>query len=304
MDRRRFLEAGTASAASLLAASACMPAMRLSERRASAAPDDMDAYLARIDEGMARIGRWSSADHAPLLVAGSAESDTLGRVALQSLYMTAMVGDLPVPAQMHAGIQERVERAMPVFDLASDSMAAFLRSREQDDLAIVQAALRDHGAGARIIDLLDAEAASLGVSEWRREQTRSIYANSEWRLRNQPPSLLVSEYLDKVDRLSAADLRTEAAAQSLGARVAEEAFWQADRDPRSRRISRGARTMGYGLLTFAGGGAIVAAGAFPGVFVMTVGAIMMIVGLVILLVGLATRSAPKAPVDSATARPR
>ena len=287
MDRRRFLEAGTASAASLLAASACAPALKLAVPRASTAPDDMDAYIARIDAGMDRLGRWSSADVAPLARRPDPATDALGQAALQSLFLTGMVGDLPLPAQLHPGIQERVERAMPLFDRASDSMTAFLRSRTPNDLAIVQAALRDYGAGARIVDRLDAEAAALGLSEARREQTRSIYAHAEWRLRNQPPALLIGEYVDKMERLASSDVRAEAAAQGIGAQAAEEAFWAA-RGTRERRITRGGRTMGWGVLIFAVGGGIVAAGAFPGVFVMTAGAVTFIVGIMILLVGLAT----------------
>jgi hypothetical protein len=252
----------------------------------------MDAYLARIDEGMSRLGRWSSVDYVPLGIARASEDDALGRSALQALFLTGMVGDLPIQAQTHDGVQERVERAMPILDTATESMTEFLRSRGASDLAVVQTALRDHGAGARIIGQLDREAASLGLSEWRREQTRTIFANAEWRLRNQPPGLLVSEYVDKVDRIVAADVRGEAAAQELATRVAEEAFWRADAGRRRRRINRGAKVMGFGVLAFAGGAAIVAGGAFPGVFVMTVGAIMVLVGLVILLVGLGTPRAP------------
>ena len=304
MDRRRFLEAGTASAASLLAASACAPAMKLAEQRPTEAPADMEAYLARIDAGMARLGRFSSANHPPFMTYHTPESDALAQATLQSLFLTGMVGDLPVPAQLHQGVQDRVERAMPTFDAATDGMMAFLRSRDAEELALVQSVLRDHAAGPRIIDALDEEAASLGLSSWRRDQTRTIYANAEWRLRNQPPSLLISEYVEKVERLTAADVEAEASAQVLAARAAEDAFWRASGDLRSRRIRRGAKALGYGLLIFAGGGAVVAAGAWPGVFVMTAGVVTMLIGLVILLVGVLTRSDPKARTDTAIVRPR
>jgi hypothetical protein len=300
MDRRGFLKAGATSAASLLAASAAMPAMHLSHPRMEESPADIDAYLGRIDAGMARIGRWSSTNFldarpsTPYLE----RYDALGRVAFQSLYITGMVGDLPIEAQKLPAVQDHVDRAMPIMDEATESMYGFLRSRRQSDLALVQQALRDHGAGLRIIEALDAEAQAVGLSERRREQTRSIFANAEWRLRNQPPELIVSEYLDKVERLTEADVRQEAAGQDLAARLADAAFWRDERDLRSKRLRRGGKLMGFGVVAFAGGAGIVAGGAFAGVFVMTAGAVLILLGLVVLLVGLATRSAPPLVADS------
>ena len=299
MDRRNFVKSGATSAASLLAASAYAPALLLSHPRMVEAPPDMDAYLTRIDDGMARLGRWSSADYLTVRPAASTlkEADPLGSAALQSLYIAAMVGDLPIEAQKHPGIQARVLDAMPIMDRATTSMAEFLRSRQPSDLLVVQTGLRDYGAGPRIIAALDGGAQAIGVSDRRREHTRSIYANVEWRLRNQPPDLIVSEYLEKVDRLTEADVRRAATVQGLGAQLAEEAFWQAERSTRDRRISRGGKTMGFGLLVFAVGGAIVAGGSFAGAFVMTAGAVMMLVGLVMLLVGLGTKEEAAAPTS-------
>lgn len=302
MDRRRFLGVNAASAASLLAASAAAPTMRLTERRPDEMPADMDEYLARIDAGMTRLAGWSSAEQFPEWRGDRAHVDALGRAALQSIFLTGMVGDLPTDGQVHPGVQRRLEAAMPVMDEAVDSMTAYLRTRPASELAIVQAALRDHGAGPRIIGMMDEEAESLGLSEWRRAQTRTLLASAEWRLRNLAPELVVSEYVGKVERMVAADVREEAATQELAARAAEAAFWAAEKSKRDRRISRGARTMGYGVLVFAGGAAIAAAGAVPGLFVGTVGVIMILVGLIILLVGLATPQDPTVPAPPDSTR--
>jgi hypothetical protein len=257
-------------------------------------PSDMDAYITRIDTSMERMGRWSSATWVPGFSGNRDTADAIGRSAFQSIYFTGMVSDLPLEGQLHPGMQERIEANMPLMDEATDRMADFLRAQTPADLAAVQLALREHNAGARIFTALDDEAGVLGVSDWRREQTRTIYSNAEWRLRNQPPSLLLSEYLEKVERLGASDVPTETRTQALAARLAEEAFWasQPPRTKRQARLRRGGKVMGYGVLTLAAGGAIVAAGADVGVFVMTAGVVMVLVGLVILLVGLATPSGP------------
>lgn len=257
-------------------------------------PADMDEYLARLDAGTARIGRWSTADVVPEWTGDREEADAIARTALQSLFITGMIADLPVEAQMRPEVQRRIHAAVPLMDEAIERTTAFLASRTPADLAYVQLGLRDYGAGATIFTAIDREAAASGLSAWRRAQTREIFAQSEWRLRKQPPALIIGEYVDKVEKLAAADIAGESQLRTLAAQVGEEAFWQSsDKTLRQARISRGLKAMGYGLLIFAGGGLIVAAGAFPGVFVMTAGAVTMIVGLIILLVGAATPSRPR-----------
>jgi hypothetical protein len=205
-----------------------------------------------------------------------------------------MVGDLPLVGQMHPEIQARVDAGVPLMDEATDRMSTFLRAQSTMELGGVQRALRDHAAGPRILTSLDEVAGDLGVSPWRREQTRSLFSSAEWRLRNQPPALVVSEYLEKVDRLVDSDVTRDAREQTIAARLANEAFWQAQTSDTKRhaRISRGARVMGYGVLTIAGGAVLIATGLGPavvlGVVAGTVGVIMVLVGLVILLVGLGT----------------
>ena len=304
MDRRKFIGTGAASAASVLAGSACAPMTRLSDPRPRTVPADMDAYVSRIDASMERMGRWSSAAWAPGFQGNRDAADAIGRSAFQSMYFTGMVNDLPIEGQLHPGMQERIAAHMPLMDDATDRMTDFLRAQTPADLATVQRALRDHNAGAQIFTALDDEAGVLGVSDWRREQTRTIYSNAEWRLRNQPPSLLVTEYLEKVERLGASDVPTEARTQALAARLAEEAFWATDAPPTERqaRLRRGGKVMGFGVLTFAAGAAIVAGGAFGGVFVATAGVVMVLVGLVILLIGLATPGGP-ATADTTSSSP-
>lgn len=293
MDRRRFIGWGTASAIGLAGTSACVPPLRGQQR--AAMPTDMDDYLARLDAGTERIGRWSPADVVPGWSGDRPDADALARTALQSLFITGMIADLPVEAQMRPEVQRRIHAAMPLMDEATDRTTSFLQGVTASDLDRVQLGLRDFAAGEQIFSALDQAAAANGLSSFRRAQTGEIFAQAEWRLRNQPPALIVGEYMEKVNKLAAADISTETRIRMLAAKAGEEAFWQAanEKTLREARISRGLKVMGYGLLVFAGGGAIVAAGAFPGVFVMTVGAVMLIVGLIILLVGAATPNRPR-----------
>ena len=300
MDRRRFIGSGTASALGLVGTAGPLPVGRLPAQPLGAMPADMDDYLARLDAGVARIGRWSTTEVVPDWKGDRAEGERIARTGLQALFMTGMIADLPIEGQMRPEVQRRIQDAIPLMDEATELTTSFLTSRTAADLSYVQVGLRDYDAGATIFTAFDREAAANGLSDWRRAQTREIFTQAEWRLRNQPPGLIVGEYVDKVERLGAADIPGESHLRTLAAQAGESAFWEraGEKTLRQRRISRGLRVMGYGLLTFAGGAVIAVAGAAisrdagaaPGVFVATVGAVMLIVGLIILLVGAFTPS--------------
>ncbi len=289
MDRRGFLGATGASALTLASSGAVSPLLALPSSRPSGAPPPLDDHLMRMDDGMDRLSRWTPTVTLEGLPGGEAEGHAMLRTSLQTLFLTGMVADLPLETQIKPEVQQRVHAAIPTMDEATDRTLAFLRSRTPADLQKVQTILQDRTVGARIGELLDQRAAEAGLSEWRRSHTRAMFEQAEWRLRTQPPASMVTELVEKVERVTESDLVGESRARQLAARLGEEAFWQqANEDLRQRRLSRGARLMGYGVLTFAVGGGIVAAGAFEGVFVMTVGAVLFLVGIVIALVGAAT----------------
>jgi hypothetical protein len=289
MERRDFLAAFAATAASVAAKPVDVEPPLPEEIQPLTPPPDMDAYLARVDSGLVRIEKWSPTEHAASFTGDRVATDTLARASLQSLFLTGMLGDLPIPSQLHPGMQDRVWRAMPLFDQATDGMSTFLKSRTDNDLARVHDALRSASVRERIAAELDSEAMKTGVSAPRRAQLQQLVHHVAWRLAEQPPALIIDEYVDKVEKVAESDVESAARQRQLAARVGEEAFWALDeRSTRDQRIARGAKTLGIGALTLAVGGGIVAAGAFPGVFVMTVGVIMMLVGLIMLLVGVLT----------------
>ena len=313
LDRRDFIRAGAAGAVGM--SPKTTPAE--TAKAAGLAVPDMDAYLARIDAGMERIARWSPSREAPGH-AGDAEAiDSLAQKSLRTLFMTGMFADLPVEAQVHRGMQDRIWAAMPEMDEAANEMTAFLRSQRGEDLERVQEALRSRPElRQRIGETLDREAEQCGVSEWRRRQMQVILNQEGWRLEHQPPTLVVDEYLNKIEKVSATDPASEARQNWLSAKVGEHVFWEdlADdgapplpqaRSLRSQRLRRGAKLMGIAILIGGVGGIAVAVGSDAAVAVgavlLTVGAIVFLVGLIILLVGLGTSSSAagrsKLPVE-------
>ena len=288
MERRDFLAAmaaaATAASRDPLGAAGLPPV----PNEDSGAGDEMTRYVRRVDAGMQRIAEWSATKSAPDFSGDRAATDALARNAFQSMFLVGMFGDLPLEKQLHEGMQQRMEDAMPMFDDAVDGMQAFVASRTEDDLARVHAALRADGVQKKLVDAIVTEAERTGVSDKRSKQLRKMLDHVAWRLANQPPQLVITEYAEKMKRVAEADIAIEARQRRLAAQLAEDAFWAADQSVRQRRINKGAKTMGVGLLITGVGGAIVAAGAFPGVFIMTAGVVTMIVGLFILIVGLAT----------------
>ncbi len=285
MDRRDFLT-GSAGAA---AAMTVRPLQTVSAGGATDTvvepPADMGDYVVRVDAGLDRIGRLSLDANARNVPADVAASTRLAEAALQSLFMTGMLGDLPIHQQLDERMQARVERMTPVFDEAVDGMTAYLDSLNSAGLESAATNLRRPGTLARIVDTIEREAGRTGVSAPRRRQLREMLDHVAWRLTHQPPSLMVTEYLDKVDRASESDIERESRQREIAARVGEDLFWKDDerRSPRKRRQSRGAKVFGIGIVTFAASAGLVALEAYPFVFGMTVGAVMMIVGLIILL---------------------
>ena len=291
MQRRAFVSVGTTAALTSLAARTPIRLASPAKSRVS----DMNAYLAKIDAGMARIGTRPVTSRFPHWRGDRLAADAMVRTAFQSLFITGMVGDLSAEDQAHPGIQERVTASMPLMDEAVDRTTAHLASQSGADLLTIQEVLRASDVAGAIALTIDREARLSGVSDFRRAQLSSYLGQVEWRLRNQDPALIISEYRDKIERASAVDVTSEARQRWLAARVGDATFWQADSvrllSKHDDRLRRGAKTMGIGLLIFGAGGVLCIgppALCVAGVITATVGAIYMLVGLITILVGLAS----------------
>lgn len=306
MDRRDFLSVSATSALTLTT----LPGLRPDGSPPPAVPEppvevEMGEYVERLDAGLARIGQWTPSETLTAMPGDPAQGDRLIRATVQSLFVTGMLGDLPLQQQLDPRLQERVERALPIFDEAVDGMEAFLESRTDDDFRETQARLREPGVSERLIKGLVAEAENTGVSPQRTRQLREMLEHVTWRLAQQPPALIVREYLDKSRRMGEDDLEGAARQAALAARLGQAAPEPAppQEDRRVARRKRGARLMGIGVITFGLSGALVALGAFPAVFGMTVGAVMTLVGLIMYLTGKSAPTPPAADSTSTTARP-
>ncbi|MGH9662710.1 MAG: hypothetical protein ACRD96_29435 [Bryobacteraceae bacterium] len=256
----------------------------------------MTAYLDRFDLGVGRIEDWSISSSFPDFQGDASLLDSLGRKSMKTLYATGMFCDLPIECQVHPGMQDRMWAIQPTMDESIAGITNLLGRQAPRDLARVQSALRERPVFlSQVTESLDAEAARSGLSDARRHQFRTQMMQVGWRLQHQPPSLLVNEYLVKVEKVSASDIQAEARQRWLAAKVGERAFWQVEQSKRHRRINKGLRTMGIGVLIFGASALLIAAtangggvGVGIGLVGATVGSIFILVGLIMLLVGAAT----------------
>ena len=301
MDRRDFIRRGAVGASGVVAGGGVRPPSPTDGSKRPAGAVDMTAYLKKVDAGLERIAQWPLSESFGEVVGDSGPLDALGRKSFHSLYMTGMFGDLPVEGQLDTRMQDRMWAAQPVMDEALAEMQDFLSGQTPEQLSRLRSTLRERPEVLRnIVSTLEEEAARSGVSESRRAQLRTMFSEVGWRLENQPPPLIVGEYLGKIEKVSASDIESEARQRWLAARVGEDAFWQAQASLRDRRISRGLKAMGIGALLFIAGLVLVSVsdgdvsgdgdallwiGLIPGI---TVGSIFFVVGLIILLVGAST----------------
>jgi hypothetical protein len=319
MDRRKFLKTSLAAGVTgttLLGASSCASVKFLEGSVPDEPAPDVDDVVARMDAGMARISAWNPLDD---FLGPQAEgkdltaANSVARNAIKSLYVTAMFSDLPVESQLHPRIQKRIKTALPEIGAAADQMRQHLENHcDVSDEQIQGCLNQDDEPGMRFLEQFNELAADNGITAQRRLQIRAMTTNILWRLKHQPPELLIQECNDKMERVAMSTGPDAAARRLVAARVTEEAFWtwQQQDDPnedvsdyakwseenpsgvqtQKRKeepplSTRGARMMGIGMLMLGVGVGVAAGGVWPGVFLGTVGAVFFLIGLVKLLVG-------------------
>ena len=290
MDRRTFIDAG--AGAGLLSALTLAQSSPLSGLTGPltggpvAAPEDLDEYLDTVDRGLDTIAEGDMATFLPGDERSLGDQTSLARGALRALYLTGMIGDLPLEMQVDRRVQDRLWRMAPEVNESVTSMLSHLDEVTSSEWVDLQETLRrPTNPGVAIAEALTRKGALAGMSRKRRLQTRAMITHIALRLRSQPPDGLVQEYKDKVSRVMDSDGFDAMARRNLAAELGEQAFWDlSGRQEPEGGTPAGIKTLGWGVAITGAGTVIVLAGAFPGVFVMTVGVIVMLVGLIQLIV--------------------
>ena len=328
MDRRIFVKSGILTGVTGLAAlgsASCTTVKFLESSAPKEPPPDMDEVLSRMDAGLRKISDWNLVDDFTETSDSGPERDNANRVArnaVKSLYVTAMFCDMPVSAQVQPGAQKRIMAALPEMEEAARELEGHLDTHcHLSDEELREFLRRDDDPGMRFLESFNNLAKDHGITAQRRLQIRAMTTNILWRLKNQPPGLLLSECNEKMKRAYASAGPDVAAQHLVAANVTEEAFWQwqeeQGREPdegvedysnwnefetsdkesqksekKKSGVKKGAKMMGIGLLMFGAGAGLAVAGAAPGVVLGTIGAIFFLIGLIRLLVAAISGSEP------------
>jgi hypothetical protein len=128
-----------------------------------------------------------------------------------------------------------------------------------------------------------------------------------WRLSKQNPSIVIDEYVDKIEKIAPRDASDAELQRRLTAVVGTAAIERAqaftmgggpranspkrkpstlsETTPGQRTAQRGAKALGLGVLVFASGVAVLGLGSVAGIFALTAGAVLFAIGLLVLLAG-------------------
>ena len=237
MERREFLKLGAAAGT----IAACTPAPPAeTPPAASEPPPDMERYLAQFDAHMEAITTGTPlgdyqiekvATRAVRRRIGSAklrERDALARKSLRAIYLAGTFHELPEEARAHPGMQARLRRHAAEVDHAVFGTKQLLRElspREREHLR--QALRRDPGLAMKLAETVDGNAASIDVPQRRRRMFRTVVRHASWRLRHQPPNLIIDECVEKVERVARRNGYDEELQRKIAAGVAAKTFWDA-----------------------------------------------------------------------------
>jgi hypothetical protein len=334
-ERRAFLKlgatagvavaaAGSVSCAGLGAVATSGPALAappLSERA-------LRRYLGEWDRGMRGIATWNAtADLLPreyrdeVWLASLGAETAVTRKALGALYFSAMYNDLPPASRAHPAVVKRLARATPELDDAVFTMTGALKAMSKADLRQVQHHLTQHpDAGMQICELFEGQAKTLGLSLSRRLQTRALVSGLSWRLRAQPPSLLIDDCVAKVQKVAARSGQAEQLQRYFAHTASNAAFWAYQRrlaaletppqerlrpmqapppppplekepankpGPGQPLVNAGLVLLGMSLGASAVGGLLLSSAGIAGAFVLTAAGVLLLSGLITLWVGAA-----------------
>lgn len=198
------------------------------------------AHLTRLDDKMRAIEcspltltkLGGPAANGPAICREDPLDQQLLRSSLRSLLLTGSVKDLPERHQRRPEVVARLAAASPEVDFAVYGMTERLGGMTEAELAEIQERLRaDPKAASGVADRLAEEAQAMGIPLSRRLHFRRLINHVVWRLQNQPASLLIDEYTQKVVRhtrqIEKQIARDPGLSRHLLASPAEAARWKA-----------------------------------------------------------------------------
>ena len=183
---------------------------------------EMEDYISELDLRMDRISS-SGGDYLKDLIyqTPTKTEEDFFRSSLRTLLLIGNLGDLPIKGQVHPWMQKRLHYSAPEISYSITSSIDILKNMSEESMEEIKSALSDDpDLGDRIMEALDLEAQSIGVSRARRRQMRVMGKRINRRLEHSP-EMLISEYVTKADKFLLACDSDEGLDQLLRAQAGE-----------------------------------------------------------------------------------
>lgn len=325
MDRRRFIENATTATlgAVALGPTGCAGALGSGPRPELPALSDpeLEGRLARLDAGLEQLRGVSLYEdmfsvetlaRRPDLRQYAERTNGMARRAMRSLLTAGTILDLPPASRSHAEVQRRLQAQSEELDESVLETTGYLAALPPDHRVQLAEVMRAQPALALdFVDAIDRRTEALGLGDASRRQLRNMGREVSFRMTRQAPSLVIDEYVGKVERIAARRGVEVSAQRWLTTAALEEVLWSpvaaglsttgapgtAPNNKKNILIAGGVLTGIGTVLLVAGGLVISGSGSIAGAFMLTGGAVLLLVGLIVLLVGASKRSRPAEGAD-------
>lgn len=224
MKRRGFIKTGMVTMAAGSSSNAALGeiVIPLSENISHL---EMENFISDLDLRMDRIS-FSGGNYLKNLLnqTPTKTEEDFFRSSLRTLLLIGNSGDLPIKGQVHPWMQKRLHYSAPEISYSITSSIDMLKNMSDETMEDIRSALSDNpDLGDSIMEALDLEAQSIGVSAARRRQMRIMGKRINRRLKHSP-DMLINEYVKKADKLLLTSNSDEALEQLLRAQVGEDNY--------------------------------------------------------------------------------
>lgn len=224
MKRREFIRTGLAT----MAVGASGP-VAVGEIIAPLGEDigqtELGTFTMELDRAMDHISL-SGGSNIGTLLGGTPTGDEVDffRASLRSLLLIGNFNDLPIKGQVHPWMQKRMIYSEPEVNYSVETSIGILKNMPEEDLELVREALNeDPDLGDRILESLDLDAGSVGINRARRRQMKVMGKRIVRRLRHSP-EMFLGEYINKAEKLMAANNSEEAMDRLLKSQMGEDEY--------------------------------------------------------------------------------
>jgi hypothetical protein len=233
MKRRDVMKLGAVAAGASVGVPGCAVPRMISSMTGA---DGAARFNSMLDEQLAKvarpgllqqlIGEDPARARSPEVAAKLAEKDALFRRMLGALLVTQGFRELPVETQIEPAVQERMWSHLDAIDATVFEVGDTLAALDEPTRTGLRKTLgKRQDLPMEIGEMIDAQAASAGISLARRMQLRKMMSQAGFRLRHGDPGSIIDEYVDKVARVRESG-EAHGDALHLAKQLGERSFWR------------------------------------------------------------------------------